>query len=502
MAASAPSIDLVRGDVRRARGRSLSWAPSPAGLLTVVLGAGAGLRLWLMLSAGPGFLGYPDAAAYVQTAQWNGTWGLFANAWRPAGFPVFLSALHALVPSLAFVSVVQHLMGLAIAALLYVTVADVARCRWVALLPACVVAFAGSELYLEHTPLSETLYAAFVVTAIWCATRSVTKTGIREFGWLCTAGVLLGCSATVRAIGISAGPVVLVWVLATRPGWHRRLVCVGALVLGMAVPLGSYLFTQHNITGTWGLTRTTGQTLYARTATFADCRDFTPPAGTRALCQQPGAPREGATWYMFNAASPQVRTMGAPPTDPHPGASMAFKPDARLESFALRAIAHQPMAFLSTTLQGLAKYVAPGFGTPTMEEWSARTLTTELHNPQISQRVVQQVARFYPDARTSSPRSLQGPDAYANAARVEGPVTAVLLLLALGCVFLRGRRAKVAALLTATTAALMVAPVVMLFYGARYATPSYGPLAATAALGLDGLITWWATRRTRRTPAL
>ena len=470
-------------------------------MLTVILGAGAGLRLWLMLSAGPGFLGYPDAAAYVQTAQWNGTWGLFANAWRPAGFPVFLSALHALVPSLAFVSVVQHLLGLAIAALLYVTVADVALCRWVALLPAGVVAFAGSELYLEHAPLSETLYTAFVVTAIWCATRSVMRTGIRELGWLCATGVLLGCSATVRAIGISAGTALLIWVLATRHGWNRRLVCASALVLGMAVPLGSYLATQHDITRTWGLTRTTGQTLYARTATFADCRDFTPPAGTRALCQPPGVPRHGATWYMFDSASPQVRTMGIPPTDPHPGASMAWKPDARLESFALRSIAHQPLAFLSTTLQGLAKYVAPGVGTPTMLEWPATTLTTELHNPQVSRQAMPQVARYYPDARPPSPQSLRGPDDYANAARVEGPVTALLLVLALGCIGLRGRRAKVAVLLAATTATLMIAPVVTLFYGARYATPSYGPLAATAALGLDGLIAWWATKRGQRTVA-
>jgi hypothetical protein len=48
---------------------------------------------------------------------------------------------------------------------------------------------------------------------------------------------------------------------------------------------------------------------------------------------------------------------------------------------------------------------------------------------------------------------------------------------------------------------MMLAPVALLFYGARYATPAYGPLAATAAVGLDELVEL-VSRRSRITISL
>jgi hypothetical protein len=80
-------------------------------------------------------------------------------------------------------------------------------------------------------------------------------------------------------------------------------------------------------------------------------------------------------------------------------------------------------------------------------------------------------------------------DDYAKAAQVEGPVTAILVLLMLaGFILARGRRQAAAGLFGWTTLVMMLAPVALLFYGVRYATPAYGPLAAAAAIGLDELV--------------
>jgi hypothetical protein len=87
-------------------------------------------------------------------------------------------------------------------------------------------------------------------------------------------------------------------------------------------------------------------------------------------------------------------------------------------------------------------------------------------------------------------------NAYAKAARVEGPVTAILLVLMLaGFALARARRRAAAGLFGWSSVLMMLAPVALLYYGVRYATPVYGPLAAAAAVGLDTLIDHAPTAR-------
>lgn len=454
--------------------------------LVAVLVAGGALRVWLMHVWRPAFLGYPDSGAYLYSAS-LGAGGLsFSDPYRPAGYPLFLSWLHAIRADLAFAIGVQHVMGLASAVLLYVTVTRFARRRWVALLPAIVVAFAGSELYLEHAALSETLYTLLVIGAIWCAARSLDSAGRREAGWLGASGLLIGLSATVRSVGVFVGPMLVLWAAATHGGWRYRLRRAAVIAVAFVLPVGGYMIDQQAVTGTAGLTRTTGQILYARAAIFADCRDFTPPAGTRGLCQPPGAPRLGPAWhYQYDADSPAVRLFGTPPY----GRPYRWPPDGKLEAFALAAITRQPWQYAWTTIEGLVKYVAPNFGSSTMLEGY------NLHDPQFEAGARPFIAAYYPHHAIVH-HSLSALDDYARAARVEGPVTGLLLALMLaGVVLARERRRAAAALLGATTFMMLLAPVAFLYYAMRYATPAYGPSAAGAAIGLDELIEWVRGRR-------
>jgi hypothetical protein len=288
----------------------------------------------------------------------------------------------------------------------------------------------------------------------------------------------------VRSVGAVVALALIGWAAATGHGRLNRLNRAAAVAVAFVVALGGYLIYQHSTTGTWGLTHTTGETLYARTAVFADCGDFTPPSGTSALCPPSGEPREGATWYMFDGGSPLLKHFGPPP-DPRNGGAYSWPLDGKLQGFAAAAIAHQPWNYVSTTLDGLVKYVAPGLGNPTMLEWSQAALISGLHDTAGAGVAAPEIAAYYPSHPVIH-HNIRPLDAYANAAKIEGPVTAILLVLMLvGFLTASGRRRTAAALFGATTMVMMVAPVALLFYGVRYATPAYGPLAAAAAIGLD-----------------
>jgi 4-amino-4-deoxy-L-arabinose transferase-like glycosyltransferase len=466
--------------------------------LVVILGVGVGLRLWLVHLWRPAFLGYPDAAAYVDQAR-IGAGGLsFWDPRAPGGYPLFLSWLHAIRADLTFATVVQHAMGLAAGLFLYSTVARFVRRSWVALLPLLVVALAGSEIYLEHAALSETLYTLLVVVAIWCAARSYDSGGRRAPGWLAGAGILIGIATTVRPVAAFLAPVLVCWATATRGRGLRRLGAAVVATVAFAAPVGGYLIYQHSQIGTWGLTRIDGDILYARSAIFADCRNFTPPVGTERLCQPPGAPRLGPAWrYQDDSDSPAVRLFGQPAYGP----PYRWPPDKKLKSFAVAAIENQPWQYIWTTAQGFVKYVAPSVGTKLMMD--GYDVFSGFHNPQFEAHARPVVEAYYPHHAIVH-HDLGAISAYGKAARVAGPVTGMLLAFMItGLVLTRGRRRAASALLGATTVVMLLVPVAFQFYSVRFATPAYGPLAAVAAIGLDAVLERVRGRvsRSRRKPA-
>ena len=471
----------------------------PTIALIGVLALGLGLRIWLIHSWQPAFVGHPDSFGYLDAAFLRGANLLFSNPYHPAGYPLFLSLVHKLGGGLAFTIDIQHLMGLLAAVLLYLAVARFVRRRWVALLPASVVTFAGSELYLEHAALAETLYTFLIIAAVFSAAQSYERPGLVEACWLAAAGILIGLCGPVRSTGIFVAPALIGWAAITRPSMPERLRAAAIVTACFTATLGGYLVYQHATTGTWGLTRTAGESLYARTAVFADCHDFTPPAGTKVLCQPPHARRHDPSWYMFAPLSPLQQSFGGPPV----GGSYKWPPNSKLEAFGIAAITHQPWQYAWTTIQGLVKYIAPDLGPSYVAITSHSHLIDQLHDPQ-GEANARYVINGYYGSDTVAHHSLSTLDAYAQAARVEGPVTAVLVVLMLaGFGLARDRRRVAAGLFGWTTAVLLVAPVALLAYGARYATPAYGPLTAAAAIGLDAVIDRTnVARRSRRSAML
>src|SRR3954470_14113210 len=193
--------------------------------LVAVLSLGALLRLALVLGWQPALFGWPDAASYVDVAHGQ----LFGNQLRPTGYPLFLRGLHAVAPSLLLLVLVQHLLGLASALLFYLSVVRAGAPRLLGVLPAAVVALGGDGIFLEHSPISESLFIFLVAVALYAGVRSLEGAQLR---WPLMLGATLAVAAGVRVVALPLLPLVGICLFAFAAAPLRRraaLVAVGAL---------------------------------------------------------------------------------------------------------------------------------------------------------------------------------------------------------------------------------------------------------------------------------
>src|SRR3954454_1984877 len=201
--------------------------------LVAVLSLGALLRLALVLGWQPALFGWPDAASYVDVAHSQ----LFVNELRPAGYPLFLRGLHAVAPSLLLLVLVQHLLGLGSALLFYLSVVRAGAPRLLGLLPAAVVALGGDGIFLEHSPISESLFIFLIAVALYAGVRALEG---RSLAWPMALGAAIALASSVRVVALPLLPLAAGCVLACTGPSLRRLALAGAVGLGALVLLGPY----------------------------------------------------------------------------------------------------------------------------------------------------------------------------------------------------------------------------------------------------------------------
>ena len=129
--------------------------------LVALLALGLALRLWTMLAYRPAVLGYPDGTEYLI----NGVHDLWRGIGRPVGYPILIRAVTTLGGGLTALVALQHLLGLATAVVLYWIVRAAGAPRGFACVPAAVVLLSGDQAYIEHSPMSETLFAFLLALA-------------------------------------------------------------------------------------------------------------------------------------------------------------------------------------------------------------------------------------------------------------------------------------------------------------------------------------------------
>ncbi|MGC5013338.1 phospholipid carrier-dependent glycosyltransferase [Streptosporangium sp. DT93] len=313
-----------------------------------LLGAGALLRLVTVLGYRPA-LWFPDSYTYVVTAMRPRP-----DLVRPAGYAMFLRALQPF-HDFALVAVAQHLIGLLVGVLVYLTARRLrvpGRAAALASAPSLLDAY---QIELEHLLVSDTLFTVLVVAATCLAVRGLlpgapggpdSRDRGNRLGWRTAAGigVLLAAATLTRTVGLPLVALFAAWLIFRERG---RVRAAGIMLVAAAVPILGYGAWFHATTQRIGIVGANGVFLYAKTMTFADCGVMRPPPDLAVLCDpRPAALRPPAQEYVWAQDAPLVRL---------PGITFSRENDALAGRFASLAIRSQPLDYLGSVASELAR---------------------------------------------------------------------------------------------------------------------------------------------------
>ena len=313
-------------------------------LILILLLAGAGLRVLAVLAYRPAIL-YIDSFRYLYIST-----NLEPDAIDPIGYPLIL--VHLLqdgqgndVGTLAGVVEIQHVLGLAVAAAVYLLLVRMGLRPWLAALGVAPLLLDGYQVQIEEMIMSETWFVALLVAALWFLL------GARGLSWwrALLAGALVGLAMFVRIIGavviVPLACFALFAPLARRPaerrpaeGGRRRLVWVPIRTLAALLAFGAVVFgyaaNYKAVTGQWGLTTAQGNVLYGRAATIADCDTLPLSPTLRLFCPvERLGEREDVDYYANTVFSNDNWPAGLP---------YGANKNALAQQFAFTVFRHEP----------------------------------------------------------------------------------------------------------------------------------------------------------------
>jgi hypothetical protein len=249
---------------------------------------------------------------------------------RVSGYSIGLKLLEPF-HSYALVTILQHLMGLSVAVMIYA----LARHRygapaWLATLAAVPVLYDGFEIELEHLILSDVPFLFLLMLAttllLWDPAGPSTPRSA-------AIGLLLGLGILLRSVGEPLLAVFVVYMIIRRFSWRK---VAATLAVGLA-PLFAYAGIFDLEHGQFAMTDADGVFLYGRVMTFADCSKIHPPADELWLCTAvPPDQRPIAQEYIWAATSPLNR---------YHSAEFSPVPNKLAGNFAIRAIIAQPLDY-------------------------------------------------------------------------------------------------------------------------------------------------------------
>jgi hypothetical protein len=268
---------------------------------------------------------FNDSFEYVQN-----TVHFTLDPTRASGYSIFLKILEPL-HSFAVVTILQHLMGLAVAVMIYALLRHRYRApAWLATLAAVPVLYDGFEIQLEHLILSDVPLLFLLVLATTMLLWNPAGPSLRT----CAAvGLLLGIADCFRAVGLPLLAVFAVFMIIKRVSWRK----VAAAIVLCLIPVAGYagLFDLEH--GQFAISDATGVFLYARVMTFAECSKMHVPDNELALCTTvPPDKRPIAQDYIWTAQTP---------LDTFSPSKFSPVPNQLAEKFAIQAIEAQPIGY-------------------------------------------------------------------------------------------------------------------------------------------------------------
>jgi hypothetical protein len=467
-----PSLALVTGLVRR------HW------LFSLALAIAVLPRLVAMLGYRPAMLFRLDTFDYL--------WGavhLSPNVINPSGYSLFLWLL---LPfhSLVLVAVVQHLMGLGVATMMYAVLRRYRLPAWGATLAATPVLFDPEQIMIEHLIMADMLAMALMVGAF-----AVLLFRDRPSLWRSvTAGVLMGAATIVRPTVLPLVLLIPIYLLIRRVGWRRA----GAALMAGALPVLGYMSWFAAVHGTFNMSNSNGLFLWSRTMSFAHCQIIKPPADLQELCPdaQPGplaradpALRRLPKRYLWNHQIWAWRN--APPGFVPDTGAFTRANNERALRFAIMAIKAQPVAYARTigeeVIEPFTKIdytlrfpvIAPS--SSDLAPYNLRYAIGTIKAYTGSDQGVAPYLGYHFGTRVVHPYSVLM-NKYQHVLYLPGPVFGLIVLTGLIGILIPRRRSSAAVLLWVSAVVIMVLPTAEHEYTYRYVIPAVPLVCMAAAL--------------------
>ncbi len=335
---AAPSRET---SARRAWSIRSVW-PSWAATRSLAARTWAGHRLFIIVAIPAVLLRVDAELGYRWQAWFNDSFEYVRNTvhfdldpTRASGYSVFLKILQPF-HSYAVVTILQHLMGLAVAVMVYALARHRYRApAWLATLATVPVLYDGFEIQLEHLILSDIPLLFLLVLAttmlLWNPAGPSLRTCV-------LVGLLLGVADCFRAVGLPLLAVFAVFMIIKRASWRK----VAAAIVVCLLPVVAYAGVFDLEHGQLAMSDATGVFLYSRVMTFAECAKMSVPKDELALCTTvPPDQRPIAQAYIWTST-------GTTPLDRFPPSKFSPVPNQLAENFAIRAIEAQPLSYART----------------------------------------------------------------------------------------------------------------------------------------------------------
>jgi hypothetical protein len=322
-------------------------------LATVLLTAGLALRVLAQFAYRPALF-YIDSIKYIYSSQGN----------DPEGYKAPVRAI-LFVANFNTVVAVQHLLGLAMAVMIYVLLQRRGVSRWLAALAIAPVLLDAYQLQQEQTIMPTTWFEALLVAGL------VILLWNPKPGWRATvaAGLVLGTSATVWQAGEALIPAAAIYVLAAAgSGWRQAIGKAAALIGAFALPILAYCTGSYLITGQFALSHQGVTSLYGRTAAAVDCTTIKLTPAERSICPDKTQQAKGDDWLEYNPAAPVQRIYRDLPRP---------EVDSIVTNFSHRVLTQQPLRVLEAygrdVLKIYAVYRQTAPGDPPISRWQFAT---------------------------------------------------------------------------------------------------------------------------------
>ncbi len=270
-------------------------------LFCLVLVGGLMLRALAQIAYEPALL-FIDSKKYIFGTDYvNTVWGSF----DPLGYSLLvLRPVLIFGGDLAYVAVVQHGLGIAMAGALYALMVRRGAWRWLAALAVAPVLLDAYQLNAEQTIMPDVLFEALLVAGIVLLLWQ-PRPGLFL---VILGGLALGSSAPVRQVGEALIAPALIYVVLAARGWRVKMLHGVVLTFCFALPVLGYM-SYSAVVMHYGfeLSNMGNAYLYGRAAHAADCATLKLPGYERPLCPSPKtAATLGVDGLVNSPESPRV----------------------------------------------------------------------------------------------------------------------------------------------------------------------------------------------------